>query len=130
MSGWIVLPFCYMLISSDAVLDLTDENGAIIAARIKIKLCLVSEPEQGFMQRVDADMSRLDGNTILANVSGHIDATTSVAQTGIEVASTLGTCIAPLGQALQLIVRFMDGIADVCFYIGFKSVGTLTWRWR
>ena len=60
-----------------------------MAAHIKIKLRLVSEPERRkFMERVDADIIRLDSCSRLANVSGHIDATTTVAQTGISVAQT------------------------------------------
>ena len=102
---------CYKLISSDGVLELTDETGSPVAAHIKIKLRLVSGPEPDFMKGVDADIARLDSGSRLANVSGHVDATTTVAQTGISVAQTLSTCIGPLGRALM--VRFMDSIEDV-----------------
>jgi len=91
---------------------LTDETGAAVAA-IKIKLHLVSEPEQAFMERVNADIARLNNNSVLAAASGAVENAISVAQTGSEAAKTLNTCIVPLGKALQLIVKFMDGIADV-----------------
>jgi hypothetical protein len=93
---------------------LTDETGTPVAAHINIELRLVSGPEPDFMKRVDADIARLDSSS-LANVSGHIDATTTVAQAGSSVAQTLGTCIGPLGRALQLMVKFMDSVEDVCY---------------
>ena len=91
---------------------MTDETGAAVAA-IKIKLHLVSEPEQAFMESVNADIARLNNNSVLADASGPVEKAISVAQTGSEAAKTLSTCIVPLGKALQLIVKFMDGIADV-----------------
>jgi len=96
------------LIENDATLDLVDETGTKVAA-IKVKLCLVSEPEQYFMKRVDADLAHFKDSGVLAGISGHV---VSVAQTGDVAAQTLSPCIVPLGQALQLIVKFMDGIAD------------------
>ena len=87
---------------------MTNDSGAVVAA-IKIKLHL----DQAFMDSVDADMARLNNDSVLADASGPVEKAISVAQTGSEAAKTLSTCIVPLGKALQLIVKFMDGIADV-----------------
>lgn len=109
VSVLVVLRSCRKLIPEDTILDLMNETAAV-GARIKVKLRLVSEPEKDFMEGVDAEMSRLDGNPILAVVS----------------AQTLSTCIGPLGQALQLIVKFMNGIADVCCHNAPIFTCTLT----
>ena len=72
------------------------------------------------MDSIDVDVSRLDG--VLASPSGNIDNSVSVAQAGSEAMQMLGTCVTPLGQALQLIVKFMDSIADVsCAYPTFNN---------
>jgi hypothetical protein len=99
----------FQLIPSDAKLDLVNETGAAVAA-MKIKLQLVSEPEQDFMKSVAADMACLNGSSVLATAYDHAEAAISMASTGRRAAQTLGV---PVGKALQLIVKFMDGIADV-----------------
>jgi len=96
------------LIENDATLDLVDETGTKVAA-IKVKLCLVSEPEQDFMKRVELDLAHFNNNGVLAGVTSDV---VSAVQTGNVAAQTLSSCIVPLGKALQLIVKFMDGIAD------------------
>jgi len=98
----------------DTTLDLTDENGDAIASRIKMKLSLISESPEIFMQSVDADVARLNDNSIFTSASDHIQMVTPVAQTSCAVVQTLGNCVRPLGQALQFIVTIMDNIADVC----------------
>ena len=72
-------------------MDLKDKTGAAITPKIKIKLSLVSEPGETFMESVDADISRLDS----------------------AVASTP---ISALGKVLQLTKSIMDLVADVCYY--------------
>ena len=72
-------------------MDLKDKTGSAITPKIKIKLFLVSEPGETFMESVDADISRLDG----------------------AVASTP---ISALGKALQLTKSIMDIVADVCYH--------------
>jgi hypothetical protein len=93
-----------------------DDTGIPIVAQIKIKLSLMSEPAANFMESVDVDVSRLDG--VLLGTSGHVDNAVSVVHVGSRAIRTLGTCDTPLGQALQLIVKLMDSIADVsCAYL-------------
>jgi hypothetical protein len=94
----------------DTALDLMDERGDPIVLHIKMKLSLISESPEVFMRSVDADMARLDGNTVLPSASDHVD---TVTQTSTAVLQTLGNCVGPLGQALQLIVKIMDNFADV-----------------
>ena len=72
-------------------MDLKDKTGAAITPKMKIKLSLVSEPGETFMESVDADISRLDS----------------------AVASTP---ISALGKVLQLTKSIMDMVADVCYY--------------
>jgi hypothetical protein len=106
-------------------------NGDAIASRIKMKLFLISESPEVFMQSVDANIAHLDDNTILPSASDHIQAAASVAQTSNAVVQTFGNCVRPLRQALQLIVKIMDNVADVCLCSSPKLIGMLTWpsRW-
>jgi hypothetical protein len=64
------------------------------------------------MQGVDSAMPRLGEHGIVDQVSGVIN----VSMTVNEDVQTSGTCIAPLGQALQLIVKIMDNVADVSYH--------------
>jgi hypothetical protein len=68
-------------------------------------------------------MARLNGNSVLATAYDHADTAISMASTGRRAAQTLGV---PLGKALQLIVKFMDGIADVRTKTRSKHVMILT----
>jgi hypothetical protein len=76
------------------------------------------------MHSVDADVARLDGNTVLPSASDHVDTVVSVTQTSSIVVQTLGSWVGPLGQALQLIVKIMDNIADVCICSSSESLST------
>ena len=75
----------------DTSIDLKDKTGAAITPEIKIELSLVSEPGETFMERVAADILRLDG------VIGSVP-------------------ISTLGKALQLTKSIMDNAANVCYY--------------
>ena len=72
-------------------IDLKDKTGAAIASKIKIKLSLVSEPNETFMKTIDADISRLDGAVASIPISA-------------------------LGKALQLTKSIMDIVANVCYF--------------
>jgi hypothetical protein len=74
---------------------LKDEDGTPVASKMKIKLSLVSEPEDNFetfMANVKADVSRLD-NTIAPP-----------------------SILAPLGGVLLLTKNIMDNVSDVCHW--------------
>jgi hypothetical protein len=64
------------------------------------------------MQGVDSAIPRLGGHGVVGQVSGVINASV----TAYDDAQTAGTCIAPLGQALQLIVKIMDNVPNVSPY--------------
>lgn len=103
------------LICSDEIIDLRDEAGATVVAGIKVELHLISEPAKDFMLGVDANVARLNGTGMADAASTNIDSATSWLHSGSGAAQTIGTCIAPLGQVLQLFVKLMDSIADVWF---------------
>ena len=63
------------------------------------------------MQSVDSAIPRLGGHSVVDQVSGVVNASV----TAYDGAQTCGICIAPLGQALQLIVKIMDNVADVSY---------------
>jgi hypothetical protein len=90
-------------------LDLENETDTLIPTRIIIKLALVSDFAQEIMQGVDSAIPKLGEHGIVDQVSGVLN----ISATANEDAQTLSTCIAPLGQALQLIVKIMDNVADV-----------------
>ena len=96
-----------------------DGDGAPIRSGLRMRLSLISESPKVFMETVDADIARLNSSR-LADASGNINAAISVAQTGTGVVQILGNCVRPLGQTLQLIVKIMDSIADVCLRSAFK----------
>jgi hypothetical protein len=96
-------------------LGLKDKVGSPVQAHIKIKLSLLANFAEAIMQGVDARLPRLNENKLLSTLSGGIDAATSSAPVGYDAVQTLGTYITPLGQALQLIVKIMDNVADVGF---------------
>ncbi|KAF8954322.1 hypothetical protein BDZ97DRAFT_490998 [Flammula alnicola] len=78
------------LLENDAHLDLTDKKGDPISAKMKMGLSRVSESDSNvktFMEKVDADISRLPSNNAVINT-----ATT-------------------VGKALQLTKNIMDNLA-------------------
>jgi len=74
------------------------------------------------MCSVDADIAHLNGSNIIPGASGHLETTLFVAQTSSVSVQALGNCVVPLGQALQLIVKVMDSIADVRYCSFFQSL--------
>ncbi|KAF8955682.1 hypothetical protein BDZ97DRAFT_1764582 [Flammula alnicola] len=78
------------LLENDTLLDLTDKKGDPISAKMKMGLSRVSESDSNvktFMEKVDADVSRLPSNKAIINT-----------------ASTLG-------KALQLTKNIMDNLS-------------------
>jgi hypothetical protein len=61
------------------------------------------------MQGVDSAIPRLGGHGVVGQVLG-------ASVTAYDDAQTAGACIAPLGQALQLIVKIMDNVPNVSPY--------------
>ena len=113
MCSILTIPSCVLTRHLDMDLELKDKTGTPILAHIKIKLSLIADFAKAVMQSVDASLPRLNENKQLAAVSAGIAVAASSASTGYDAVQTLGTYITPLGQALQLIVKIMDNVADV-----------------
>ncbi|THH13086.1 hypothetical protein EW146_g7087 [Bondarzewia mesenterica] len=97
---------------SDTIFDLTDDTGAKIQTQIKIQLSLVLDSVQDTMERIKHATSRLDDSNVVTTISGTIDAGASAAQTGYEAAQALGSCVKPLGQALEVMARLLQTFSD------------------
>ncbi|THH11967.1 hypothetical protein EW146_g7869, partial [Bondarzewia mesenterica] len=97
---------------SDMVLDLTDDTGAKIQTQIKMQFSLVSDSVKDTMGRIKHATSRLDDSNVLTTISGTIDAGASAAQTGYEAGQALGSCVKPLGQALEVMARLLQTFSD------------------
>ena len=76
------------------------------------------------MQGVDSAIPRLGGHSVVGQVSGVVNASVTAYDDG----QTCGTCIASLGQALQLIVKIMDSVADVSYHHSYKILLTIMAR--
>lgn len=92
---------------------LTEKIFGESSSRIKVDLMLLSKPDQGFMDSVDANISRLAIDPVIVAASEHIDTASDALQTGAGAAETSGPCVQPLEQILQGIVKVMDGISEV-----------------
>jgi len=84
-------------------------TDTLIPTRILIKLTLISDFAQGIMQGVDGAIPQLGGHCLVGHVSGVVN----VSMTVYDDAQMASTCIAPLGQVLQLIAKIMDNVANV-----------------
>jgi hypothetical protein len=96
------------LLENDKEHELRNKDDVPIQACIKIKLSLIEDFRKAIMDGVDASLPRLSENRLLATGLGGID----MASSGYVAVETLGTYVTPLGQALQLIVKIVDNIAD------------------
>lgn len=61
------------------------------------------------MDGIEKDLSGIRPSDMV----GLAQKTVDIANQGYGVVDTLGSCIEPLGNALQAIVKIMDSIADV-----------------
>jgi hypothetical protein len=107
VTGYFRLHSC---LHSDKEHELRNKDDVPIQARVKIKLSLIEDFAKAIMEGVDANLLRLSESRLLATGLGGID----MASSGYGAVETLGTYVTPLGQALQLIVKIVDNIADVC----------------
>lgn len=97
-----------------AALDLKDTSGApLVGVKIKVKLALVSDVPEDTMSRVDAAISRLD-NSLFSKISEEIDASATVAMGTYPAVEMVSSCIPPLGQAFEAIVKIARTSSDVC----------------
>jgi hypothetical protein len=100
-----------LTISQDTVLDLMHENN--VAARIKIKLSLITELAHDVMQRVDGVIPRLGDNRLAGTIVGHVATSISVVQAGSAASAQYGSCLESLGTTMNVIVNIMNKVAHV-----------------
>ena len=106
---------------------LTDETFVGSSTRLKVDLILSSEPDQGLMESVDANITRMAvtptvtaGLTVLT-ASEQISATSSVFQTDAVAAEALGSSTSSLEQILEAVVKVMDSISEVIVHCRVES---------
>ena len=92
----------------DKPIDLNEAKGVITA-----HLSLSSDHAKVIMEGVDARLAALDGNSVLSQVSDTLGSAGSAATSLQSAVQNLGNVITPFGQALQLMVKIGDSIADV-----------------
>lgn len=92
----------------DKPLDLNEAKGVITA-----NLSLSSDHAKVIMEGVDAHLAALDGNSVLNQFSDTLGSAGSAVASLQSAVQNLGNVITPFGQALQLMVKIGDSIADV-----------------
>ena len=90
----------------DKSIRLTETKGTITT-----HLSLSSDHAKSIMEGVDARLAALDRNSKVSDALNDV----GYAATNLQsTAQNLGNVITPFGQALQLLVKIGDSIADVC----------------
>jgi hypothetical protein len=84
-------------------------KGGTLSTTITIDFSLETNAAQTIMDDIEKDLSGIRPSDMV----GLAQKTVGLANQGYGVVDTLGTCIEPLGNALQAIVKIMDSIADV-----------------
>ncbi|KIJ07095.1 hypothetical protein PAXINDRAFT_103100 [Paxillus involutus ATCC 200175] len=87
-----------------------DQHGA--CATITMGLSSAADYQQALMASVDASLGRLDNNPRLQEGFEDVDQVNSSMQVVYSAVQTCGECIAPLGQALRLMIKLIDNVAD------------------
>ncbi|KIK76044.1 hypothetical protein PAXRUDRAFT_835484, partial [Paxillus rubicundulus Ve08.2h10] len=77
-----------------------------------IRLSPVVDFQQAVNDWVDASLARLDNNEGLAEGLDNFDQAISTTQAMYHAVETYGQYIAPLGQALRLMIKLIDNVAD------------------
>ncbi|KIJ07625.1 hypothetical protein PAXINDRAFT_19198 [Paxillus involutus ATCC 200175] len=88
----------------------SDRHGA--CATITMCLSPVADYQQALMASIDASLARLDNNQRLAEGLDNVDQAISAMQTVDYAVVTYGQYIAPLGQALRLMIKLIDNVAE------------------
>ena len=99
-----------LTIALDATYDLTDDTDHRVAG---IKIELVCDSVQQMMGRVDTVLAGMS-NSLFPSISGHVSTVASRAQDGFNGIQDLGSCILPLGQALDAAAKLIHTLSDVC----------------
>ncbi|KIJ13356.1 hypothetical protein PAXINDRAFT_13920 [Paxillus involutus ATCC 200175] len=100
------------LLDTDKPLILKDDrHGA--CATITMRLSPVVDYQKALGASVDASLARLDANPRLAEGLDDVDQAVSAMQTMDYAVETSGQYIVPLGQALRLMIKLIDNVAEV-----------------
>ena len=115
-----------LTIALGATHDLTDDTDHRVAG---IKIELVCDSVQQMMGRVDTVLAGMS-NKLFASISGHFDTVASMAQDGYNEIQDIGSCIVPLGQALDAAVKIVHKLSDVRdFYLYSRYKSDSCFRW-
>ncbi|KAF8840101.1 hypothetical protein BDN67DRAFT_686537 [Paxillus ammoniavirescens] len=99
-------------LDKETSLTLEDDRHAACAT-ITIRLSPVIDFQQAVNDWVDTSLARLENNRGSAKGVERLDQATSAMQAGNYTVETCGQYIAPLGQALRLMIKLIDNVADV-----------------
>ncbi|KIK74838.1 hypothetical protein PAXRUDRAFT_835879, partial [Paxillus rubicundulus Ve08.2h10] len=95
------------LLDKETSLTLQGEGSATVT----IRLSPVVDFQQAVNDWVDASLARLDNNRGLAEGLDYFDQAISTTQAMYHAVETYGQYIAPLGQALRLMIKLIDNVA-------------------
>ncbi|KIJ06170.1 hypothetical protein PAXINDRAFT_20625, partial [Paxillus involutus ATCC 200175] len=99
------------LLDKDKPLTLQDDRH-VTCATITMALSPVADYQQALLASVDASLARLDINPMLAEGLDNVDQAISAMETVDYAVETCGQYIAPLGQALRLMTKLIDNVAE------------------
>ncbi|KIK81665.1 hypothetical protein PAXRUDRAFT_102350, partial [Paxillus rubicundulus Ve08.2h10] len=100
-----------LLLDKETPLALKDDRHAACAT-ISMRLSPVVDYQQALNVSIDASLARLDNNPRLAEGLDDVDKVMSAMQSMDYAVETYGQYIAPLGQALRLMVKLIDNLAE------------------
>jgi hypothetical protein len=111
----------------DKPLTLEDDRH-VACATITIRLSPVVDYQKALNASVDASLARLDNNPRLAEGLDDVDQAISSMQTMDYAVQTSGQYIVPLGQALRLMIKLIDNVAEVgvSSFLGFQGASDRT----
>ncbi|KIK71821.1 hypothetical protein PAXRUDRAFT_836581 [Paxillus rubicundulus Ve08.2h10] len=96
------------LLDKETSLTLQGEGSATVT----IRLSPVVDFQQAMNDWVDTSLARLDNNKGLSEGPDNLDQAISAMQAVNHAVETCGQYIAPLGQALRLMSKLIDNVAD------------------
>jgi hypothetical protein len=93
-----------------------------------MRLAPVVDYQQALNASVDASLARLVNKPILAEGLDNVDQVISAMQTMDYAVETYGQYVAPLGQALRLMIKLIDNVAEVgvSSFLGFQGASDFT----
>ncbi|KIJ04592.1 hypothetical protein PAXINDRAFT_22114 [Paxillus involutus ATCC 200175] len=90
-----------------------EDDRHVACATVTMQLSPVVDFQQAVNDWVDMSLARLGNNQGLAEGVDELDQAISAMQAANYAVETCGQYIAPLGQALRLMIKLIDNVADV-----------------